>query len=320
MTRRDATIALAASLAFPLRLASAESTQRLIVPFAAGGTADGVGRVVAEILNTALGTRFAVDNRSGRNGTIGAELAARAPPDGKTLLLGTLGTAITNHFLYRHLEYDGEESFTPVALVAEVANVLLVHPAFPARTLSAFVNHCRLQGAGRLPYASPGTGGTGHLFMEYFQRRAGIRLNHLDYGGRSRLIRELLAGRALVAMDNLPSYLAHLRSGALCALGVTSARRCACAPDVPTLAEQGYPGYDATLWWYIAAPAGTRLALVKRLSDEIAKGLASEAAVQKIRACGAIERPATADALSRHITAERTKWTRVIEPAQLQPQ
>lgn len=328
ITRRDITIALAASCmaaspAFPLRQTLAGSgylpgsSQRIIVPFAAGGTADGVGRVVADILNTALGTRFAVENRSGRNGSVGAEIAARAPPDGQTLLLGTLGTAITNHYLYRHLDYDGEESFAPVALVAEVANVLLVHPAFPARTLSAFVDHCKRKDPGSLSYASPGTGSTGHLFMEHFQSRAGIRLSHFGYGSRSRMIRDLLAGRALVAMDNLPTHLAHIRSGALHPLGVTSARRCECAPEIPSVAAQGYPGYEATLWWYIAAPAGTRLALVKRLSEEIMTGLTTEAAVQRIRACGATERPANADDLRRHIATEKTKWTHVIDSAQL---
>ena len=329
-TRRAAAVALAAMgaaacaplfprVAFAKDLRPAAGSQRIIVPFAAGGTADGLGRVVAEILNKSLAAQYTIDNRSGRNGSLGTEIAARAPADGRTLLLGTLGTAVTNPYLYRHLEYDAEGSFTPVALVGEVANVLLVHPAFPAHTLAAFVEHCKRLGANGVSYASPGTGATGHLFMEYFQSQAGIRLRHLAYGGRSRMIRDLLAGRVVVAMDNLPAYLAHIRSGALRALGVTSARRCECAPYVASIAEQGYPDYEATLWWHIAAPAGTRLALVKRLSDDLVKGIPSEAALRKIRDCGAAARPADADELVRHIAGEKAKWQRVIRSAQLEP-
>jgi tripartite-type tricarboxylate transporter receptor subunit TctC len=169
-------------------------------------------------------------------------------------------------------------------------------------------------------YASPGTGATGHLFMEYFQSKAGIRLRHLAYGGRSRMIRDLLAGKAIVAMDNLPSYLAHIRSGSLRALGVTSARRCDCAPSVPTIAEQGYLGYEATLWWYVAAPAGMRLALVKKLSHEIVEGITAERATRMIRACGAIERPADAAELAQHIAGEQTKWQRVMRATHLELQ
>ena len=153
-TRRAAAAALAAMgaaacaplfsrVAFAQDPRAAGGSQRIIVPFAAGGTADGLGRLVAEILNESLAAQYTIDNRSGRNGSLGAEIAARARPDGRTLLLGTLGTAVTNPYLYKHLEYDAEGSFTPVALVGEVANVLLVHPAFPALTLAAFVEHCR---------------------------------------------------------------------------------------------------------------------------------------------------------------------------------
>jgi tripartite-type tricarboxylate transporter receptor subunit TctC len=330
-TRRSAAAALAAmgaAACVPLftRVASAGNTrptagsQRIIVPFAAGGTADGLGRLVAEILNESLSAQYTIDNRSGRNGSAGAEIAARAPPDGRTLLLGTLGTAITNHYVYRHLDYDSEASFTSVALIAEVANVLLVHPAFPADTLATFVDFCRRQGLHAVTYASPGAGSSGHLFMEHFQSQAGIRLNHLGYGGRSRMMKDLLAGKVLVAMDNLPTYLTHTRSGAVRALGVTSARRCECAPEVASIAEQGYPGYEATLWWYVAAPAATRLALVKRLSDAIVKGIAAHGAAGKIRAYGASERPANGDVLMQHIAAERARWMPIIRAARLQSQ
>jgi tripartite-type tricarboxylate transporter receptor subunit TctC len=145
-------------------------------------------------------------------------------------------------------------------------------------------------------------------------------LRHVAYGSRTRMVKDLLAGNILIAMDNLPTFLRHARSGALRALAVSSTERWFAAPDVPIIAEYGHPDFDASLWWYIAAPAGTRLELVKKLSDTIVQGLKSETVVRKIRACGASERPGNTEELARHIGAERTKWKKVIEAAKLVPQ
>ena len=295
-------------------------TRRIVVPFAAGGTADCLGRVVAQILTESMSSTFVVENWTGAGGNVSAEIVAKAPPDGQTLLLGTVGTAVTNQYLYKNIPYDSEWSFTPVALVAEVANVVVVHPTFPASTLREFVEYCKGRGLDKVSYGSPGVGGTGHLAMEYVQDQAGIRLKHVAYNSRSLMITDLLAGRILIAMDNLPPYLRHIQSGALQALGVTSARRWFAAPDVPSIAEQGYPDFEAALWWYIAAPAGTRLEVVKKLSDEIVKGIKSETAIRKIRESGALEHPGNTEDLAMHITAERIKWRKVIEAAKLEPQ
>jgi len=295
-------------------------TRRIVVPFAAGGTADCLGRVVAQILTESMSSTFVVENWTGAGGNVSAEIVAKAPPDGRTLLLGTVGTAVTNQYLYKNIPYDSEWSFTPVALVAEVANVVVVHPTFPASTLKEFVEYCKGRRLDKVSYGSPGVGGTGHLAMEYVQDQAGIRLKHVAYNSRSLMITDLLAGRILIAMDNLPPYLRHIQSGALQALGVTSARRWFAAPDVPSIAEQGYPDFEAALWWYIAAPAGTRLEVVKKLSDEIVKGIKSETAIRKIRESGALEHPGNTDDLAMHITAERIKWRKVIEAAKLEPQ
>jgi len=295
-------------------------TKRIVVPFAAGGTADCLGRVVAQILTESMSSTFVIENWTGAGGNVSAEIVARAAPDGQTLLLGTVGTAVTNQYLYKYVPYDSEWSFTPVALVGEVTNVVVVHPTFPASSLKEFVEYCKGQGPNKVAYGSPGAGGTGHLSMEYLQSQAGIRLKHVAYGSRSRMIEDLLAGHILVAMDNLPPYLRHIRSGALRALGVSSARRWFAAPDVPSIAEQGYPDFEAALWWYVAAPAGTRLEVVKKLSDEIVKGIKSETAIRKIRESGASERPGNAEDLAKHITAERIKWKMVIEAAKLEPQ
>jgi tripartite-type tricarboxylate transporter receptor subunit TctC len=298
----------------------AHKGMRIVVPFAAGGTADCLGRVVAQILAESMSSPFVIENWTGAGGNVSAEIVAKARPDGQTLLLGTVGIAVTNQYFYRNISYDCEWSFAPVALVAEVTNVVVVHPTFPTGTLGEFVEYCKGRGLDKVSYGSSGVGGTGHLAMEYLQSQAGIRLKHVAYGSRSEMIRDLLTGHILVAMDNLPAFLRHIRSGALRALGVSSTRRWFAAPDVPTIAEQGYPDFEAALWWYIAAPAGIRLELARKLSDEIVKGIGSEGAIRKIRDSGASERPGNAEDLARHIAAERIKWKQVIEAAKLEPQ
>lgn len=295
-------------------------TIRMVVPFAAGGTTDLLARVVAQILAASTAATFIIDNRPGAGGNVGAEIVARAPPDGMTLLLGTLGTAVTNQYLYRELSYDCEESFAPVALVGEVTNVVAVHPSFPAKTLEEFVDYCKVQGPNNVTYSSPGVGSAGHLSMEYLQLLANIKLAHVVYRGRYAMMKALIAGHVPIAMDNLPPYLQHLQSGALRALGVSSSKRWFAAPDVPTVAEQGYPDFDAAHWWYVAAPAGTRLDVVNRLSDAVVKGIECEPAIKRIRDAGASELPGNAEDLSRHIVAENRKWKYVIGAASIQRQ
>jgi tripartite-type tricarboxylate transporter receptor subunit TctC len=293
--------------------ASSYPSRRAVLP-------DCLGRVVAQIVTESTGSTFVVENWKGAGGNASAEIVAKAPPDGRTLLLGTLGTAVTNQYVYKNISYDCEWSFTPIALLAEVTNVVVVHPSFPARTLREFVECCIERGVGQVGYSSPGVGAVGHLAMEYLQSQAGIRLRHAAYCSRSLMMNDLLAGRILVAMDNLPAYLRHIQSGALRALAVTSARRWFAAPDVPSVAEQGYPDFEAALWWYIAAPAGTPLEVVKKLSNEIMKGIKCDAARRKIHEAGASERPGGTEDLAKHITAERIKWKKVIESARLEPQ
>jgi tripartite-type tricarboxylate transporter receptor subunit TctC len=189
---------------------------RIVVPFAAGGTADVLARVVADILSARMGTPFRVENRADAGGAFSAEMA-RAAPDGRTLLMGTLCTAVTNQYLQKDLPYDATESFAPVAMVGEMANVLVVNRNFPARSLQEFVDHCKRVGSYKVAYASAGPGSAGHLAMEYLQSRTGMRLAHdapgSQGGTRTRLLDELLAGRAMVAMDSLPTYLNQIGSG-----------------------------------------------------------------------------------------------------------
>ncbi|MEA2913789.1 MAG: putative tricarboxylic transport rane protein [Bradyrhizobium sp.] len=179
-------------------------TGRIVVPFAAGGTADCLGRVVAQILAESTSSTFVVENRTGAGGNVSAEIVAKAMPDGRTLLLGTVGTAVTNQYLYKYVPYDSEWSFTPIALVGEVTNVVVVHPTFPAGALGEFIDFCKKQGSDKVSYGSPAVGGAGHLSMEYLQGHAGIKLKHVAYVSRSRMIKDLL-GRPHPDRDGQPA-------------------------------------------------------------------------------------------------------------------
>ena len=293
---------------------------RMIVPFATAGTTDLLGRIAAEHLQNAWGANVVVENKSGAGGNIGAELVAKAPPDGYTLLLGTVGTAVTNQFLYKKMPYDTATAFAPVALFGEVANVLAVHKSVPVNTAKEYVDYCKKQGAGKVSFGSPAIGGTGHLAMEYFEALAGFKVEHIVYRGSSLVLQDLLAGNIPSTMDNLPPYLPHINSGALRALGVSSSKRWFALPDVPTIAEQGFDDFDAAPWWYVAAPAGTPKEIVQKLSDELVKGGKLPAVIKKIRDAGASDLIGTSDELAEQIKRETVKWKKVVEAAKLEPQ
>jgi tripartite-type tricarboxylate transporter receptor subunit TctC len=293
---------------------------RMIVPFAPAGTTDLLGRIAAEHLQNAWGVNVLVDNKSGAGGNIGAEAVAKAAPDGYTLLLGTVGTAVTNQFLYKKMPYDTATAFAPVALFGEVANVLAVNKSVPVNTAKEYVAYCKQQGPNKVSFGSPAIGGTGHLAMEYFESLAGFKVEHIVYRGSSLVLQDLLAGNIPSTMDNLPPYLPHINSGALKALGVSSSKRWFALPDVPTIAEQGFDGFDAAPWWYVAAPAGTPKEIVQKLSDELVKGGKLPAVIKKIREAGASDLIGTADELAEHIKKETVKWKKVVEAAKLEPQ
>lgn len=295
-------------------------TIRMIVPFAPGGTTDLLGRIAADHLQNAWGANVVVENKSGAGGNIGADLVAKAPPDGYTLLLGTVGTAVTNQFLYKKMPYDTATAFEPVALFGEVANVLAVNKSMPVSTAKEYVEFCKQQGPNKVSFGSPAIGGTGHLAMEYFQSLAGFKVEHIVYRGSSLVLQDLLAGNIPSTMDNLPPYLPHINAGTLRALGVSSSKRWFALPDVPTIAEQGFDGFDAAPWWYVAAPAGTPREIVQKLSDEMVRGGKSPAVIKKIRDAGASDLIGTAGDLSEQIKRETVKWKKVVEAAKLEPQ
>ncbi|CAN5814126.1 tripartite tricarboxylate transporter substrate binding protein [soil metagenome] len=292
---------------------------RMVVPFAPAGTTDLLGRIAAQHLTEVWGQTVVVDNKAGAGGNIGAEIVAKAPADGYTLLLGTVGTAVTNQFLYKSMPYSGKD-FAPVALFGEVANVLAVEPKMPVSNAKEYVEYCKKAGDNKVSFGSPAVGGTGHLAMEYFETLAGFRVEHVVYRGSSLVLKDLLAGHIPSTMDNLPPYLPHIQSGTLKALGVSSGKRWFALPDVPTIAEQGFAGFDAAPWWYVSAPAGTPPEIVKKLSDELVKASKSADVIKRIRDAGAAELGGSSEDLTKHIASETIKWKKVVEAAKLEPQ
>lgn len=293
---------------------------RIVVPFAAAGTTDILGRIVAEHLQSAWGANVVVENKSGAGGNVGAQTVATAPADGYTLLLGTIGTAVLNQFLYKKMPYDTATAFAPVALFGEVANVLVVNPKTPVKTAKEYVEYCKKEGTNKVSFGTPGIGSSGQLSMEYFKALAGFTAEHVGYRGSALVLQDLLAGNIPSAMDNLPPYLPHIQAGGLRGLGVTSSKRWFALPDVPTIAEQGFEGFDAAPWWYVAAPAGTPKEIVQKLSAEIVKGGKSPEVVKKVRDAGAGELVGTDEELAVHIKKETVKWKKVVEAAKLEPQ
>ncbi len=241
---------------------------RLIVGFAPGGNTDTVARVVGQKLGDRLGTQVVVDNRGGAGGTIGTEIAARATPDGYTLTMGTTTTHAIAVAAYAKLRYDPVADFAPAALVAIAPYLLVVHASQPPRNLKEFVAHVRSQ-PGKLNYGSAGTATTTHLAMVNLATRAGLEMTHVPFNGNGPATTAVVGGQVEILFGALPPLLPHLPTGRVRALAVSSAKRSLSLPDVPTVAESGYPGFDVTLWLGFFAPRGTPPAVMKRLESEL---------------------------------------------------
>jgi len=286
---------------------------RLIIPFPPGGSNDIVGRMIAAQLGERLGQQLVVDNRGGAGGTIGTDLAARAPADGYTLLLVSTAYAF-NTSIYRKLPYDPEKSFTPVALLGIGPGVLVVNPALPVNSVRELIALAK-ERPGRLNNASAGIGSFQHLASELFRIQAGIQWLHVPYKGGGPAMMDLMAGQADASVGSLIQMLPHIRSGKLKALGTTGARRSAVLADVPTVAEAGVPGYEATNWWGFLAPAGAPPAIVERLHQEVAAVQASPETKKRFETEGAEAREMSPAEFGAFIAAETAKWARVVKEA-----
>lgn len=243
---------------------------RYVVPFAPGGTTDILGRLFSEKLALALGQPVVVENKAGQGGSIGAAELARAAPDGYTIGGGTISSHAINATLYNKLSYDPVTSFAPIMLYATQPNVLLVHPSVPATNVADFIKLLKAS-PDKYSFGSAGSGTSQHISGELFKTMAGVSIQHIPYRGSGPMMNDLLGGNLLVAVDNIATALPHMKAGKLRALAVTTATRSAAAPDVPTFAESGLPGYELSSWQAVFAPAGTPPAIIERLHTEMAR-------------------------------------------------
>jgi tripartite-type tricarboxylate transporter receptor subunit TctC len=288
-----------------------------VVPFAPGGTTDILARAVAPELAKAFGQPFVVENRGGAGGNIGAEQVAKAPADGYTLLMGTVGTHGINKSLYTKLAYDPQKDFAPITLVAGVPNVMVMNTE-RARQLGInsvpdFIQYARSQAAG-FNMASSGNGTSIHLAGELFKSMTGVSMTHIPYTGSAPALLGLVSGQVDVMFDNLPSAMALIKSGKLKAFAVTSAQRSAAMPELPTLEDAGQlKGFEASSWFGLLAPAGTPPEVLSRLQQETAKALNSPDIKEKLQAQGAIPSGNTPQQFAALIDAEIKKWAVVVK-------
>ncbi|WP_295377664.1 tripartite tricarboxylate transporter substrate binding protein [uncultured Pseudacidovorax sp.] len=262
---------LAAGLALAAPLASAQAAYptkpiRLVVPFAPGGSADVVGRLIAEELRAGLGQPVVVDNRPGAGGNIAGDMVAKAPADGYTLLLAAAGPIAINPSLYGRMPYNPATDLAPVALLARDHQLMAVTPSVPARDVREFIAYAKAN-PGKVSFGSPGNGTPAHLGGELFNQMAGTQMVHVPYKGSAPAMNDLISGQITVMIDNMPALLPQVQAGRLRALGVASPARASGAPDIPTVAESGLPGFNVTAWKGLMAPAGTPKPIVAKLNE-----------------------------------------------------
>jgi tripartite-type tricarboxylate transporter receptor subunit TctC len=305
-----ALVALAAMCAFAQSYPN--KPIRLVVPFPPGGTTDILARDVGQRLTEALGQPVVIDNRPGAAGNIGSEIVAKSTPDGYTLLMCTVSSHAINPSLYSKLPYDHIKDFAPVVLVARVPNVLEVNPSVPVYTVTDLIKLAK-EKPGQLNFASSGSGTSIHLSGELFKTMAGVNMVHVPYKGSAPAVTDLVGGQVHLMFDNLPSSLQQIKGGKLRAIAVTSAQRSPALPDIPTIAESGLPGFEATSWFGVLAPAGTPAAIVNRLNAEVDKWLQSDSGKAQLLEQGALPAGGTPEEFAAYIRAETEKWAKVVK-------
>jgi len=284
----------------------------MVVPFPPGGTTDILARAVGQKLSESWGQQVVIDNRPGAGGNIGTDIVAKSPADGYTLLMGTVGTHSINASLYSKLPFDPIKDFAPVTLVASVPNVLVVNATIDAKSVKELIALAKSR-PGQLAFASSGNGTSIHLAGELFKSMTGTSMLHIPYKGSAPAIAELLGGQTNMMFDNLPSAMPHIKSGRLRALAVTSVRRSPALPDVPTIAETGITGYEASSWFGVLAPAGTPKDVVAKIQADIAKALNTPEIRERLSGQGAEPVGDTPEHFAEHIKAESAKWARVVK-------
>lgn len=282
---------------------------RIIVTFPPGGAPDTLGRVLAEKWG-ALGQPVTVENKPGAGGNIGADLVAKAPGDGHTLVIGTVGTHAINPSLYAKMPYNHVKDFTPITFLASTPNLLVVNKDVPASNVKELVELAKKQ---QLHFGSSGSGTSIHLSGELFNTMAGVKMQHVPYKGRAEAIPDLLGGRIQMIFDNMPSALPLVQEGKLKAIAVTSAQRSPAAPQIPTIAESGLPGFEATSWFALLASPGVPRDVQMKINAEALKVLAMPDVKEKLAKLGLDPNPGTPEALATMIQAETGKWAKVVQ-------
>ncbi|GAB3771167.1 tripartite tricarboxylate transporter substrate binding protein [Ramlibacter monticola] len=308
-------LALAASVAAPLDAAAQAYPNKpitIVVPFAAGGTTDILARVVGQALTKELGQPVIIDNRAGAGGNIGGALAAKAAPDGYTLFMGTVGTHAINQSLYKKMPFDPIKDFVPLTRVAMVPNLLVANPGKPYKNVKELIAYAKAN-PGKVNFGSSGSGSSIHLSGELFNAMAKVDMVHVPYKGSAPAVSDLIGGQIDVMFDNMPSAIQHVRAGKLRALAVTTAKRSPELPDVPTIAEAGVPGYEATSWFGMFAPAGTPAPVLAKLNGALVKVLAEPEVKKKLAEQGAEPYGEKPEQFAEFIRKETAKWSKVVK-------
>ena len=282
----------------------------LVVPFGAGGSADLTARIISPHLQARFGVAFVIDNKGGAGGSIGAGLVAKAAGDGYTLLIGTISTNAINAALYTRLAYDLDRDFQAVSLLVRFPNLLFVNPKLPAKSVSGLIDYLKAN-PGKINYGSSGNGTSSHLSVVMFALATGTEMTHIPFRSTGEVVNSMIGGHIDLAIDSMTTTLPQAQSGTVRGLAVTTPQRSASAPDLPTIGET-LPGYEATAWQGLFAPAGTPRPIVDRLAAEVKRILEMPAVVSSLKAVGAEPAPLSPDAFAAFARAERAKWKEVV--------
>jgi tripartite-type tricarboxylate transporter receptor subunit TctC len=303
-------VALASSTAQAQTSVWPSKPVKIVVTFPPGGAPDTLARILADKWGQTLGQTFTVDNKPGAGGNIGADYVAKSAGDGTTLLIATVGTHAINPALYAKMPYDNIKDFTSVSFLAATPNLLVVNKDVPAKTVKELI---ALAGKTPLTFGSSGSGTSIHLSGELFNTLAGVKMQHIPYKGRAQAVPDLLGGRITMIFDNMPSALPLVKSGDVRAIAVTSATRSPAAPSIPTLAESGLPGFEATSWFALMAPAGLPKEVLTKINAETVRVMNLPDVREKLTALGLDVAPGSPEALAQHIQTETTKWAKVVK-------
>lgn len=300
------------SLAQPTYAQYPDRSITLVVPFAPGGSTSIVARAIADKMGEILGQKIVVDNRPGAGGTIGTKAVAGSAPDGYTLVLGYTGTLAIGPSLYLHAGYDPRKDFTPIGLIGNAPNSLVVHPSFPAKTLAELIAYAKAN-PGKVNFGSAGVGTASHICGEYFATAAGVKITHIPYKGTGPALADLIGGHIPMAFAPVPATHSSVTGGTLRALAVTSTTRSSLMPDVPTIAEAGLTGFDASLYYGLAGPAGLPRPIVDKLNSALRSALVSDDVKKRLTNDGTDVTPSTPEEYAVFIDKDEAKWSKTVK-------